>query len=92
MPFGSGHSVESQITGKDAAGGIQFEVAPYEPLKDRKKRLFVKVTTGRTHYLNVRDETMIDSVKIMLYAQLGVPEQQQRLIFAGKQLEGIIRP
>lgn len=31
MPFGSGHSVESQITGKDAAGGIQFEITPYEP-------------------------------------------------------------
>jgi hypothetical protein len=31
MPFGSGYSVESQITGKDAAGGIQFEITPYKP-------------------------------------------------------------
>lgn len=30
MPFGSGHSVESQITGQDAAGGIQFEITPHE--------------------------------------------------------------
>lgn len=30
MPFGSGHSVEAQVTGRDAAGGIQVEVTPYE--------------------------------------------------------------
>lgn len=30
MPFGSGHSVEHQVTGKDAAGGIQIEVTPYQ--------------------------------------------------------------
>jgi hypothetical protein len=30
MTFGSGHSVESQITGQDAAGGIQIEVTPYK--------------------------------------------------------------
>jgi hypothetical protein len=29
MPFGSGHSVEFQITGSNAAGGIQFEITPY---------------------------------------------------------------
>jgi hypothetical protein len=30
MPFGNGYSVESQVTGKDAAGGIQFEVTSYQ--------------------------------------------------------------
>lgn len=29
MPFDSGYSVESQITGQDSTGDIQFEVTPY---------------------------------------------------------------
>lgn len=29
MPFASGHSVESQITGSDTVGGLQFEITPY---------------------------------------------------------------
>ncbi|KAG9200675.1 hypothetical protein G6514_006855 [Epicoccum nigrum] len=29
MPFNSGHSIESQLIGKDTGGGIQFEVTPY---------------------------------------------------------------
>jgi hypothetical protein len=31
MPFGSGHSVEHQVTGKDSVGSIQFEITPYAP-------------------------------------------------------------
>ncbi|KAF2649096.1 hypothetical protein K491DRAFT_708357 [Lophiostoma macrostomum CBS 122681] len=29
MPFGSGHSIEHQLTGSDTTGGLQFEVTPY---------------------------------------------------------------
>jgi hypothetical protein len=29
MPFNSGHSIESQLIGKDTSGDIQFEVTPY---------------------------------------------------------------
>lgn len=39
MPFGSGYSVEQQITGKDAAGGIQVEVTPYKPPKPAPKTI-----------------------------------------------------
>jgi hypothetical protein len=31
MPLGSGYSIESQITGIDAAGGLQFESTPSKP-------------------------------------------------------------
>jgi len=31
MPFGSDYSVESQVTGKDAVGGLQFEITPCRP-------------------------------------------------------------
>jgi hypothetical protein len=31
MPFGSGYSIESQLTGKDSMGGIQIEVTPSPP-------------------------------------------------------------
>lgn len=31
MPLGSGYSVETQVTGQDLVGGLQFEITPAEP-------------------------------------------------------------
>jgi len=50
-------------------------------------QVFVKSLTGATIVLNVGANWQIGTVKMMLFVSEGVPSDQQRLIFAGTQLE-----
>lgn len=102
MPLGEGYSIEAQITGQEVCGGLQFEVTPgvapiplslvdamqlVEAATGPMMQIFIKTLTGKTITLFVKNGNTIDVVKCMIHDKEGVPAEDHRLIFKGKQLE-----
>ena len=55
--------------------------------KKGNKTLYVKTLTGKNIHINYEDDYTIENIKELVQKQEGIPPNQQRLIYAGKQLD-----
>ncbi|KAF3904466.1 hypothetical protein AA313_de0200321 [Arthrobotrys entomopaga] len=103
-PLGKGLTVESQITGKEDTGGLQFEITPsfppatiirpnlelekYDcPEGELVHEFFVTTLTGRIICIRAALNYQVGLLKAIIQDKEGIPPDQQRLIYGGRELE-----
>ncbi len=85
MDLGNRYTVEAQVTGQEACGGLQFEVTPVN--LGNLFSILVKRLGGQTTRLAIGAQSTVADVKKLMALKESIPAVQQRLIYAGRQLE-----
>ena len=76
------------VVKEEADGGIEILASKRARTKNKENMaVFIKTLNGETLTLNVHSWTIVGEVKDMIERIEGVPVDQQRLVFSGKQLE-----